>query len=228
MENEEIENIIKFELTERPYIYKLINSPNQKYFNYLQSIRHKDTSKQVYIIIDASDYIYKYNSETQSFVTMPQYHGEERYITDIYSDVQLLDLDIKETNMYDLDRYNSVIFRKAKEELLVDLAKAYISLDLELDACQGCTDNVDVELEKVSIYSDIAYRYFGVVLSDHIPMLSKWYYAINKINEAERKDKQSKKVAVPMELITNKDDIVTKTLLDLCHKFNAHIENHDK
>ena len=99
-----------------------------------------------------------------------------------------------------------------------------------IDACQGCMEDLDKQFKKVNLYQNLL-EYMGVnVKEQRDEKFSKWYHEqIERQNKEDEKKKEFKKsiynpITIPFDILTesfkNKDNESLKLIVDTCQKIN--------
>lgn len=84
------------------------------------------------------------------------------------------------------------ILTKAEKEVLKELEKLYIELDSDIDACQGCMDNLDTNFEILNVYKDLMSYLSGnsnYTEDNRARMVEELYQRFREQKEEEERNK---------------------------------------
>lgn len=87
--------------------------------------------------------------------------------------------------------------RRAKKDIIEELWNKYLSLDWDIDACQGCMNDLDKQFKKVNIYKNLL-EFLGVnVDKERERKFNIWYSA--EIKKQNEKEEEKKKLLQPIK-----------------------------
>ena len=111
---------------------------------------------------------------------------------------------------------NKSLKQKAKQEIISFIAEKYIRLDMNLDACQGCTDKLDEKFALLRYYKNLLKLITGFTDEQvqNAILTSKRYSKIAKLREAEYLETQYKS-NMRAEKIHQKLNLQNKSLFDM-------------
>ena len=126
---------------------------------------------------------YRFNNDIKEFEAGKNEDGSYIGLSDKYTSLEILNLDIEpflinsEPEKSDRDR--------AKEQVRKEIEDAYMDLTQELDACQGCIEDVNMLIEKTRIYSMVIEMLGGDIEKNFKEVLDRW---IKKVNKQEKEN----------------------------------------
>lgn len=82
----------------------------------------------------------------------------------------------------------------ASQDVLKEIEDMYIELEINLDSCQGCCENVDVLLQKLNVYKEIAEFLGGDIDKYHQDILDRYYEEYKKREEKEKQEEKDKDI----------------------------------
>ena len=100
---------------------------------------------------------------------------------------------------------------KYKQDLIKELMLKYIDLDIELDSCQGCTDNLQSKFNELNFYKSQIEN-----LGGNFEKLKKEMYS-KRYNELIKQQKEEERI------VKEKDKIIKYLTLNLLSKDNLSI-----
>jgi hypothetical protein len=195
------------------------------YLELLNKIKNKEINPYNYYIIDDSvTYIYDGLEfvDKNNTTLLSKYAQSQNSI--MYS---LLSV---EKQPKGFKNHEDKIIRRAKKDIIEELWDMYLRLDWNIDACQGCMEDLDKQFKKVNLYQNLL-EYMGVnVKEQRDEKFSKWYQEqIERQNKEDEKKKEFKKsiynpITIPFDILTesfeNKDNESLKLIVDTCQKIN--------
>lgn len=159
----------------------------------LQKIRNNEILTANLKIEDTYGTIWIYN-------TSKEFTSGDNKIVDYFSPSELLNLyvrilprEIKTNTSEDI----------AKKEVITEIEDMYEELYQELDACQGCCDNLDIKFAKLRLYKDIVKFLGRDIKQDEQQMVYRFY----------KKAKENKQIEEEIE--NHKNDIISTLSLPL-------------
>ena len=117
--------------------------------------------------------------------------------------------------------------RRAKKDIIEELWNKYLSLDWDIDTCQGCMNDLDKQFKKVNIYKNLL-EFLGInVDKERERKFDKWYKEqIHKQNEEQKeKEKLLQPIKYDWEKLTHIDTFsqgkdIASCLVDINFKIN--------
>ena len=164
------------------------------YLQLLTKIENKQINPYNYNLL-INDTIYHYNGfefvdkENTKFIS--RYIRSESDLIHLKVFLQKKDKFLKTQSQYEIKK-----LRKAKGEIMEELWDLYLSLDWELDICQGCTSDLDMLLEKLKIYKRLL-EYMGCCVDKDKDRKSNEWYS-NEIKKQKEKEEQENKQIEPL------------------------------
>ena len=156
----------------------------------IKKIKNKEIDVENSIFLDNKGNYWVWSDEVGGFETNEEHpmFGDtyKEYLTDRYSELELADL----TFIIIQSKDNNPNKQIATQEIINYIEELFIELDMEIDSCQGCMDNLDVALEKLNVYSDIV-KFLGGDIQSHMQELVDNFYKKAAKQEKE-KEKQQK------------------------------------
>lgn len=173
----------------------IIARPDNKltYFDLLSGIKNKEISIDDLKVIDNNEKVWEWDTEINGFSARENGYGMcDNYcvfLTEHYDDIDLVDLlftilpaeQPKETPKY-----------IAAQKIINFIEEKYIDLEMELDNCQGCCDNIDVHLEELKWYDEIVKFLGGNIEGHKQELIDNWYAKTKAQNEKEKQEKDEK------------------------------------
>ena len=164
-------------------------------------------------MITKSDEIFHFNGF--EFVNNDEIKFVNKYIK---SDAEIMHFVIKlEKKPKDIKQNKVKVIRKAKGDIIHELWDMYLSLDWDIDTCQGCIDDLDKQFEKVNIYKRLL-EYMGVPVDmERDKKFKKWYSEqIQKQKEEQKQlEGQLKPLGINWIDLARYEDTEIKPILDL-------------
>lgn len=195
----------------------------------LKRIKDKEMNPDDYIFIDEKHNSWIWNEEIAGFECAPYdeyYFGDfatKEYITDVYNDLELIDVYLTPIPKKEEKNTPNIL---ATKEVISEIEKMYMDLDMEIDSCQGCMDGIDIAFEKLKIYKDIV-KYLGGDIDAHLQELTdEWWKKANEKSAQEKQDKEKedaviKKLPFPiLSMVTLENESLRKYLWESNEKIN--------
>lgn len=183
------------------------------YLQLLTKIENKQINPYNYYMITKSDEIFHFNGF--EFVNNDEIKFVNKYIK---SDAEIMHFVIKlEKKPKDIKQNKVKVIRKAKGDIIHELWDMYLSLDWDIDTCQGCIDDLDKQFEKVNIYKRLL-EYMGVPVDmERDKKFKKWYSEqIQKQKEEQKQlEGQLKPLGINWIDLARYEDTEIKPILDL-------------
>ena len=157
------------------------------YLDLLNKIANKEINPYNYIVV-YNDTSYSYNGLT--FVDVNKIPLVQRLTQ---SESAFINLTVVLYKLEDISNTKSKednTIRRAKKDIIDELWDMYLSLDWDIDACQGCMNDLNKQFKKVNIYKNLL-EFLGInVDKERERKFDKWYKEqIHKQNE-EQKEKE--------------------------------------
>ena len=155
------------------------------YLDLLNKIANKEINPYNYIVV-YNDTSYSYNGLT--FVDVNKIPLVQRLTQ---SESAFINLTVVLYKLEDISNTKSKednTIRRAKKDIIDELWDMYLSLDWDIDACQGCMNDLNKQFKKVNIYKNLL-EFLGInVDKERERKFDKWYKEqIHKQNEEKKK-----------------------------------------
>lgn len=175
---------------------------------------YPDIKWNQYIIIDDKlNYQWKYDEKQQSFKNLET----SEYLSETFTDMELVNLMIKKVSKIN----ESKECLEARNKVLHKIEQIYMNLEMTIDNCQGCMDNLDEAFEELNIYRQLIKLLGGDAQKDYKRILDEWYDRRKK-EEAEKENKKKfESVKGRVNLLTSNNE-KDKLLFDIINTLNAH------
>lgn len=211
------------------FIHNVTEYPTQisksqiKYIDLLQGIKDKTINTKNLVIQDKNKEKWYYDEmeghfyqKINGFKSLFLTDLDDCELLDIYVDI-LYEPDKKQINTVNdnLKDINEIAITNIKQ-LLEDL---YIDLDQDIDACQGCTEDLDIKLDKLKVYSYLINILGGDVTKNQKEMLDRWYKHKKEKQLLDNNVLQSKYIKIPFKILTSKS-VKDKLLVDIVDNIN--------
>lgn len=194
------------------------------YLDLLNKIANKEINPYNYIVV-YNDTSYSYNGLT--FVDVNKIPLVQRLTQ---SESAFINLTVVLYKLEDISNTKSKednTIRRAKKDIIDELWDMYLSLDWDIDACQGCMNDLDKQFKKVNIYKNLL-EFLGInVDKERERKFDKWYKEqIHKQNEEQKeKEKLLQPIKYDWEKLTHIDTFsqgkdIASCLVDINFKIN--------
>lgn len=194
------------------------------YLDLLNKIANKEINPYNYIVV-YDDTSYSYNGLT--FVDVNKIPLVQRLTQ---SESAFINLTVVLYKLEDISNTKSKednTIRRAKKDIIDELWDMYLSLDWDIDACQGCMNDLDKQFKKVNIYKNLL-EFLGInVDKERERKFDKWYKEqIHKQNEEQKeKEKLLQPIKYDWEKLTHIDTFsqgkdIASCLVDINFKIN--------
>lgn len=164
------------------------------YLDLLNKIANKEINPYNYIVV-YNDTSYSYNG--LAFVDVNKRPLVQRLSQ---SESALINLTVVLYKLEDISNTKSKednTIRRAKKDIIEELWDMYFSLDWDIDACQGCMNDLDKQFKKVNIYKNLL-EFLGVnVDKERERKFNIWYSA--EIKKQNEKEEEKKKLLQPIK-----------------------------
>lgn len=194
------------------------------YLDLLNKIANKEINPYNYIVV-YNDTSYSYNGLT--FVDVNKIPLVQRLTQ---SESAFINLTVVLYKLEDISNTKSKednTIRRAKKDIIDELWDMYLSLDWDIDACQGCMNDLDKQFKKVNIYKNLL-EFLGInVDKERERKFDKWYkeqiYKQNK--EQKEKEKLLQPIKYDWKKLTHIDTFsqgkdIASCLVDINFKIN--------
>lgn len=174
------------------------------YLDLLNKIANKEINPYNYIVV-YNDTSYSYNGLT--FVDVNKIPLVQRLTQ---SESAFINLTVVLYKLEDISNTKSKednTIRRAKKDIIDELWDMYLSLDWDIDACQGCMNDLNKQFKKVNIYKNLL-EFLGInVDKERERKFDKWYKEqIHKQNEEQKeKEKLLQPIKYDWEKLTHID-----------------------
>lgn len=194
------------------------------YLDLLNKIAKKEINPYNYIVV-YNNTSYSYNGLT--FVDVNKIPLVQRLTQ---SESAFINLTVVLYKLEDISNTKSKednTIRRAKKDIIDELWDMYLSLDWDIDACQGCMNDLDKQFKKVNIYKNLL-EFLGInVDKERERKFDKWYKEqIYKQNEEQKeKEKLLQPIKYDWEKLTHIDTFsqgkdIASCLVDINFKIN--------
>lgn len=194
------------------------------YLDLLNKIANKEINPYNYIVV-YNDTSYSYNGLT--FVDVNKIPLVQRLTQ---SESAFINLTVVLYKLEDISNTKSKednTIRRAKKDIIDELWDMYLSLDWDIDACQGCMNDLDKQFKKVNIYKNLL-EFLGInVDKERERKFDKWYKEqIHKQNEEQKeKEKLLQPIKYDWKKLTHIDTFsqgkdIASCLVDINFKIN--------
>lgn len=130
--------------------------------------------------------LYKWDKEYMEFIRIED--NEVYKLNTEYNQLELLELEIKPISLKSVEDASAKnTLNKAKAIVIEELETMYVELELDLDACQGCTTDLDVKFSQLTLYSTLVKFLGGDLDKDKQRIIDKVY----KNNKEPKKELQN-------------------------------------
>ena len=123
-----------------------------------------------------ADFIQKNSAQdliTPQYKFFQEYWGGDKCMD--FLDIKVIILKDNITLNDTVDNSDTIAYMKAKNNVTKVIEKLYMDLNMEIDNCQGCMDDLDVAFKELSIYSEILQKICNIdVEKDHGRMYTEW------------------------------------------------------
>lgn len=194
------------------------------YLDLLNKIANKEINPYNYIVV--------YNDTSYSYNGLAFVDVNKRPLVQSLSQSEsaLINLTVVLYKLEDISNTKSKednTIRRAKKDIIDELWDMYLSLDWDIDACQGCMNDLDKQFKKVNIYKNLL-EFLGInVDKERERKFDKWYKEqIHKQNEEQKeKEKLLQPIKYDWEKLTHIDTFsqgkdIASCLVDINFKIN--------
>ena len=200
------------------------NKNTYKWIELLGLIKENKIKSPLFVT-DPKGYVYEYSFESGNFI-----NEDDEPLVDIYNDIDLIDLEltILDNPNKEKTKIEDILDEQAKNKLREELEFKYMDLDMMLDNCQGCCDNLEQHFAELRVLKDII-KYLGVDIDkkeEHSRIYTNWYKVVSERDKKEKELNQKKDdiietLPIPLiKLVNMEDQELSKFLLDMSDKIN--------
>ena len=200
------------------------NKNTYKWIELLDLIKENKIKSPLFVT-DPKGYVYEYNFESGNFI-----NEDDEPLVDIYNDIDLIDLEltILDNPNKEKTKIEDILDEQAKNKLREELEFRYMDLDMMLDNCQGCCDNLEQHFAELRVLKDTI-KYLGVDIDkkeEHNRIYTNWYKVVSERDKKEKELNQKKDdiietLPIPLiKLVNMEDQELSKFLLDMSDKIN--------
>lgn len=200
------------------------NKNTYKWLELLELIKEKKIKSPLFVT-DPKGYIYEYDFNSGNFI-----NEDDEPLVSLYSDIDLINLELKilDNPKGDKTKKEDILDEQAKNKIREELEFRYMDLDMMLDNCQGCCDNLEEHFAELRVLKDII-KYLGVDIDkkeEHSRIYTNWYKVVSERDKKEKELKQKKDdiietLPIPLiKLVNMEDQELSKFLLDMSYKIN--------
>lgn len=200
------------------------NKNTYKWLELLELIKEKKIKSPLFVT-DPKGYIYEYDFNSGNFI-----NEDDEPLVSIYNDIDLISLELKilDNPKGDKTKKEDILDIQARNKLREELEFNYMDLNMMLDNCQGCCDNLEEHFAELRILKEVI-KFLGVDIDkkeEYSRIYDNWSKKVTEIEKKEKelKDKKDniiKLLPVPFIKLTNmKDQELSKFLFDMSYKIN--------
>lgn len=222
---------INFGPNKDPFI-QIINSitdtkQEKRKYNWIELLNliKEGKIKSPLFVTDPKGYVYEYDFESGNFI-----NEDDEPLVNIYNDIDLINLELKilDNSNKEKTKIEDILDEQAKNKIREELEFRYMDLDMMLDNCQGCCDNLEQHFAELRVLKDII-KYLGVdidIKEEHNRIYDNWYKVVSERDKKEKELKQKKDdiietLPIPLiKLVNMEDQELSKFLLDMSDKIN--------
>ena len=200
------------------------NKNTYKWLELLELIKEKKIKSPLFVT-DPKGYIYEYDFNSGNFI-----NEDDEPLVSIYNDIDLISLELKilDNPKGDKTKKEDILDIQARNKLREELEFNYMDLNMMLDNCQGCCDNLEEHFAELRILKEVI-KFLAVDIDkkeEYSRIYDNWSKKVTEIEKKEKelKDKKDniiKLLPVPFIKLTNmKDQELSKFLFDMSYKIN--------
>ena len=191
----------------------------------LLSLIKENKIKSPLFVTDSKGYIYEYDFDSGNFI-----NEEDEPLVNIYNDIDLINLELKilDNPKGDKTKKEDILDIQARNKLREELEFNYMDLNMMLDNCQGCCDNLEEHFAELRILKEVI-KFLGVDIDkkeEYSRIYDNWYKVVSERDKKEKELKQKKDdiietLPVPLiKLVNMENQELSKFLLDVGYKIN--------
>lgn len=195
---------------------KIENQNNDmSYFELLTKISRKEIETKNLKIKDNNNIVWTFDCNGD-FIRDDNFGTE--FLSEHYSDVELPQLRVQPLN----SEPEQSSMSKATQKVLLELENMYMDLNMTIDNCQGCMDNLDEAFDRLNIYKCLIEFLGGNVKDNYQRMVEDWYSKrrIEEQKEQERKHPIFPKTQSSFFDFVMDDSLYGKTFADILLTIN--------
>ena len=200
------------------------NKNTYKWIELLGLIKENKIKSPLFVT-DSKGYIYEYDFDSGNFI-----NEEDEPLVNIYNDIDLINLELKilDNPKGDKTKKEDILDIQARNKLREELEFNYMDLNMMLDNCQGCCDNLEEHFAELRILKEVI-KFLGVdidIKGEYNRIYDNWYKVVSERDKKEKELKQKKDdiietLPVPLiKLVNMEDQELSKFLLDMSYKIN--------
>lgn len=191
------------------------NSEYMLLIDLLQKINNNEILTADLKIEDGNGVKWMYNTIAKQFTNQ-----SDRLLT-YYNDIELLFLPVK---VLPREIKLNIAEEKALKEVIIEIEDMYEEIEQELDACQGCINNLDVYFAKLDLYKNIVKSLGGDIDKDKKEMVDRFYKKAKEQDEIKNNKNEIiksiyTKINMPLDVFLSNEP-KDKLLFDLYMKTN--------
>lgn len=202
----------------------------------IQAIDKKEISSDIGIEDEKGEH-WKWDTEDGNFIQTIQMTGGTNFLSENLNDIELINYKVRV--IYYNDKNNKDIdYNKALDIIVEEIEDKWIDLEMELDACQGCTENLDVKFKQINIYKNILKFLTNKNPENKRQEIIDRFYKRRKLEEIklkeekERKDNILKRTEFPIlewydikyDKQENRNELIQQLFIKLFDKTNEIVE----
>lgn len=200
------------------------NKNTYKWIELLGLIKENKIKSPLFVT-DSKGYIYEYDFDSGNFI-----NEEDEPLVNIYNDIDLINLELKilDNPKGDKTKKEDILDIQARNKLREELEFNYMDLNMMLDNCQGCCDNLEEHFAELRILKEVI-KFLGVdidIKGEYNRIYDNWYKVVSERDKKEKELKQKKDdiietLPIPLiKLVNMEDQELSKFLLDMSDKIN--------
>lgn len=200
------------------------NKNTYKWIELLGLIKENKIKSPLFVT-DSKGYIYEYDFDSGNFI-----NEEDEPLVNIYNDIDLINLELKilDNPKGDKTKKEDILDIQARNKLREELEFRYMDLNMMLDNCQGCCDNLEEHFAELRILKEVI-KFLGVdidIKGEYNRIYDNWYKVVSERDKKEKELKQKKDdiietLPIPLiKLVNMEDQELSKFLLDMSDKIN--------
>lgn len=200
------------------------NKNTYKWIELLGLIKENKIKSPLFVT-DSKGYIYEYDFDSGNFI-----NEEDEPLVNIYNDIDLINLELKilDNPKGDKTKKEDILDVQVKNKLREELEFRYMDLNMMLDNCQGCCDNLEEHFAELRILKEVI-KFLGVdidIKGEYNRIYDNWYKVVSERDKKEKELKQKKDdiietLPIPLiKLVNMEDQELSKFLLDMSDKIN--------
>lgn len=215
-EIDDIDDLIKPNFKSVNATTKIDNNTNKMtYFELLTKMSKNEIDFKDMKIKDSNGIVWSYDNDG-NFIRECNFGIE--FLCEHYNDLEFPSLVVEILP----DEPETTLKKEALKKVLSKIESLYMDLNMTIDNCQGCMDNLDLAFVELDVYRDIIEYLGGNVKANYERMVNEWFAKQRKLDEKEKARKhpifQSTQTCI-LDFISD-DDKVSKAIVDLVLTIN--------